>query len=44
MAVYVKGASSGIAETVTVNKITAANTEDSVVVLEKVEPKLQQRN
>ncbi|BBA53268.1 autotransporter (plasmid) [Fusobacterium varium] len=32
MAVYVKGASSGLAEAVTVNKITAANTEDSVVV------------
>ncbi len=32
MAVYVKGGSSGIAEAVTVNKITATNTEDSVVV------------
>ena len=32
MAVYVKGGSSGPAETVSVNKITATNTEDSVVV------------
>ena len=32
MAVYVKGANSGPAEAVTVNKVTATNTEDSVVV------------
>ena len=32
MAVYVKGGTSGPAETVSVNKVTATNTEDSVVV------------
>ncbi|WP_462433271.1 autotransporter-associated N-terminal domain-containing protein [Fusobacterium sp. THCT1E1] len=32
MAVYVKGGTSGPAETVSVNKITATNTKDSVVV------------